>query len=399
MSKFNEPYPKNIAILGSLPPLRALSSYCLELSLSLSTICNVNFISFQRIYPSFLYPGGDLKGDDTFPIFKHQNLNIRRILTWYNPVTWIREGLVTPGELLHAQWWSPPLAPIYFFVSFGFKLRKKPIIFTVHNVFQHEKMPIYNMISRILFKLGDHFIVHSSLNKRQLIKYFNIPGDRISKIPHGPLGFHVQGNTDRQMIRDEIGFNQKEKVILIFGAIRPYKGIDTALRAFSEVVKQIPEARLLIAGKLWERWDRYEDIISDLNLSDYIKKHLKYIPSNKVEKFFVASDLVLLPYHHFDSQSGVGATALAFHKPMIVTETGGLSDLVSDRLYIVPPKDPEALAEKIIFCLKDVSRLARMSEEGHQIAEDISWHVIALKTLSVYKNVILEKRSSKKRLL
>jgi glycosyltransferase involved in cell wall biosynthesis len=201
------------------------------------------------------------------------------------------------------------------------------------------------------------------------------------------------------MIRDEFGFNQKEKVILIFGAIRPYKGIDTALRAFSEVVKQIPEARLLIAGKLWERWDRYEDIISDLNLSDYIKKYLKYIPSNKVEKFFVASDLVLLPYHHFDSQSGVGATALAFHKPMIVTETGGLSDLVSDRLYIVPPKDPEALAEKIIFCLKDVSRLARMSEEGHQIAEDISWHVIALKTLSVYKNVILEKRSSKKRLL
>jgi glycosyltransferase involved in cell wall biosynthesis len=397
MSNLNEPYPRNIAILGSLPPLRALSSYCLELSLSVADICNVNFISFRRIYPSFLYPGGTLKGDDTFPKIDHQNLNVRRRLTWYNPFTWIKEGLFTPGDLLHAQWWSPPLALIYFIVSFCFKLRRKPVIFTIHNIFQHEKMPIYNMVSRILFRLGDHFIVHSSLNEKQLIKYYNIPGDRISKIPHGPLDFHVRGDTNRQMIRDEIGFKRQDKVILLFGAIRPYKGIDTALKAFSGVVKQVPEARLLIAGKLWERWDRYEEIISDLNISDYIKKHLGYIPSNEVGKFFLAADLVVLPYHHFDSQSGVGATALAFHKPMIVTETGGLPELVADQFYVVSPKDPEALAEKIIFCLKNSSSLARMSEEAEKIADRISWHTIALKTLSVYRYVILEKRSAKKK--
>jgi glycosyltransferase involved in cell wall biosynthesis len=397
MSKLNESYPKNIAVLGSFPPLRALSSYCLELSLSLSTICNVNFISFRRIYPSFLYPGGNLKGDDTFPKVDHQNLNIRRFLTWYNPVTWIREGLFTPGDLLHAQWWSPALALVYFFVSFGFKIRQKPVIFTVHNIFQHEKMPIYNMISRILFRLGDHFIVHSSSNKKQLTGYFNIPGDRISIIPHGPLDFHVRGDTDKQMIQDEFGFNHHDKIILLFGAIRPYKGIDTALKAFSEVIKEVSEARLLIAGKLWERWDRYEDIIRGLNISNYIKKHFDYIPSNEVYKFFISSDLVILPYHHFDSQSGVGATALAFHKPMIVTETGGLPELVADRFYVVPPNDPEALAEKIIFCLKDASFLERMSEESHQIAEKVSWNIIALKTLSVYRDVILAKRSSMKR--
>ena len=386
----------NIAILGSFPPLRALSSYCLELSLSLSKICNVNFISFHRIYPSFLYPGGGLK-DNTFPETDLQNLNVRRFLTWYNPFTWIREGLFTPGDLLHAQWWSPPLAFIYFIVAFCFKIRGKPVVFTVHNVFQHERAPVYNMISRLLFSLGDHFIVHSLSNKGQLTGYFNIPGDRISIIPHGPLGIHVRGDTDREMIRGEFGFNRKDKVVLLFGAIRPYKGIDTALHAFSEVVKQLPEARLLIAGRLWEKWDRYEDIINDLNISDYIKKHFEYIPSDEVEKYFLAADLVVLPYQHFDSQSGVGATALAFNKPMIVTETGGLPELVAGRFYVVPPKDSTALAEKVLFCLKDSSRLARMSEESRQISREISWDVIALETLLVYMKVILAKRSLKKR--
>ena len=386
----------NIAILGSFPPLRALSSYCLELSTSLSKICNVNFISFHRIYPSFLYPGGGLK-DNTFPETDLQNLNVRRFLTWYNPFTWIREGLFTPGDLLHAQWWSPPLALIYFIVAFCFKIRGIPVVFTVHNVFQHERVPVYNMISRLLFSLGDHFIVHSLSNKRQLTGYFNIPGDRISRIPHGPLGIHVRGDTDREMIRGEFGFNRKDKVVLLFGAIRPYKGIDTALHAFSDVVKQLPEARLFIAGRLWEKWDRYEDIVNDLNISDYIKKHFEYIPSDEVEKYFLAADLVVLPYQHFDSQSGVGATALAFNKPMIVTETGGLPELVAGRFYVVPPKDSTALAEKVIFCLKDSSLLARMSEESRQISREISWDVIALETLLVYMKVILAKRSLKKR--
>src|SRR4030042_115554 len=396
MSNLNESYLKNIVIFGSLPPLRALSSYCLELSISLSRICNVNFISFRSIYPSFLYPGGALN-DNSFPKTDFKNLNVRRFLTWYKPFTWIREGLFTPGDLLHAQWWSPPLALIYFIVAFCFKIRGIPVVFTVHNVFQHERVPVYNMISRLLFSLGDHFIVHSLSNKGQLTGYFYIPGDRISRIPHGPLGIHVRGDTDREMIRGEFGFNRKDKVVLLFGAIRPYKGIDTALHAFSDVVKQLPEARLLIAGRLWEKWDRYEDIVNDLNISDYIKKHFEYIPSDEVEKYFLAADLVVLPYQHFDSQSGVGATALAFNKPMIVTETGGLPELVAGRFYVVPPKGSTALAEKVIFCLKDSSLLARMSEESRQISREISWDVIALETLLVYMKVILAKRSLKKR--
>ena len=159
---------KGIAMLGSLPPLRALSSYCLEHASAIAASVNVQFISFKRIYPSGVYPGGDLIEDHTYPIISNPNLKVRRRLTWYNPFTWIIEGLFTKGVLLHAQWWSPPLILIYFMVCLGFRLRKKPIVFTVHNIFQHDKHYIYEMLSRLLFKLGDHYIVHCESNRQQL---------------------------------------------------------------------------------------------------------------------------------------------------------------------------------------------------------------------------------------
>jgi len=397
MLNSNRITPKNIAMLGSLPPLRALSSYCFAFSLSMSEFCNIEFISFKKIYPSFLYPGGDLKDDDTFPIIDNPRIMVRRRLTWYNPLTWIVEGLSGHGDLLHAQWWTPFLGLAYLVIFIGFKLRGKPVIITIHNVLSHEKMSVHKVVSGVLFKLCDHFIVHSLINERQIKRYFNIPSDRISIIPHGPLDFQVQGNINRQTVRDEFGFKPHDKVILLFGAIRPYKGVDTALNAFQRVIKQSPEARLLIAGKLWEKWDRYEEMIRCFDISGYVRKHLGYIPTNEVGKFFLASDLVILPYHHFDSQSGVGAAALAFRKPMIVTETGGLPEFVADRFYVVPPNDPDALAEKIITCINDPARLARMSEEAEKIADGISWDAIALKTLSVYRKVILAKRAAREK--
>jgi len=388
---------KKINVLGSLPPLRALSGYCLAFSLSMSELVQIEFISFQKIYPAFLYPGGDLREDETFPSIDCNKIKIRRRLTWYNPLTWIVDGLSCKGELLHAQWWTPFLGPVYFAIFMGCRLRRKPVIITVHNILPHEKTTANKIVSKLLFKLCDHFIVHSLSNKRQLKKCYSIPDKKISVIPHGPLDVFNYGNKNRKTVRDEFGFKPEEKVILLFGAIRPYKGIDTALTAFNEVIRRVPDARLFIAGKLWEGWERYEQIILDLNLSACIKKHLRYIPAEDVWKFYTASDLVILPYRHFDSQSGAGAAALAFQKPIIVTDTGGLPELVVDRYYVVPPNDPGSLAEKIISCINEPSRLSRMSDESEKIAQEISWHSIALKTLSVYENVMHEKRLAENR--
>jgi glycosyltransferase involved in cell wall biosynthesis len=374
-------------MLGSLPPLRALSSYCLGLANALADILPVEFISFNKIYPGFLYPGRDLQEDHSFPAVNHPNLRVRRHLAWFNPWTWIMEGLMAKGALLHAQWWSLPLWPIYAFVCSGFKARRRPIVFTVHNIRPHEDSRIYECLCRVLFKLGDHFIVHSGENLATLREVYHIPDSRMTQIAHGPLDF-PSGVFTREAVRQDLGFSNEHRVVLLFGAIRPYKGVDVALRALADVREEMPEVRLLIAGKPWETWDSYRALISALGIEPFVSTDLRYIPAGEVAKFFLAADLVILPYRRFDAQSGVGAAALAFQKPLIVTDVGGLPDLVGDRGWVVPCDDGKALAEKMGRCLRDPERLSEMARQSKRLCDEGSWAEAAKKTYSVYESVL-----------
>ena len=378
----------SIAILGTLPPLRGLSSYCFALSLALADRVRVEFISFKKLYPGFLYPGGSLDEDHSFPAAEHERLKVKRRLTWYNPITWFREAMFTEADLLHAQWWSLPLAIIYGCICAIFKLRGKPVVFTVHNVLGHERSQLFETASRWLFKLGDHFIVHTREGRRQMQVHYAIPDDRISVISHGSLDFHVKNHMDRDTIRQEFGIDPGHKVILLFGAVRPYKGADIALKAFSKVLPEVPHALLMVAGKLWQKWDPYQQIIDKCGISKKVRTYLEYIPSDEVYRYFEAADLVILPYHHFDSQSGIGGIAVSFRKPMIVSDVGGLPDLVKNRKYVIPPNDPEALAQSIIECFNDQTQLAAMAADAETVAAEMSWSSIAQKTLAIYDHML-----------
>jgi glycosyltransferase involved in cell wall biosynthesis len=382
--------PKVVALLGTLPPLRGLSSYCRELALALADTRPVEFISFKKLYPASLYPGGGLKEDDSFPVMEHGNLTVRRRLRWYNPLSWLMEGLLPPGDLLHAQWWSLPLAPIYTVLCLCFRLRKKPVVFTVHNVLPHEALRIFKTVSAVLFYLGDHFIVHTRQNQWQLMEQYGIRAEKISVIAHGVLGSWPSGSESRDAIRQQFGLFPDEKVLLYFGAIRPYKGLDTALEAFAGVHAAFPKCKLLVAGKLWEPWDRYQHLIQRLNIGENVITHLDYVPAASVAGYFTAADLVLLPYHHFDSQSGVGAAAVAFGKPMIVTRTGGLPDFVLDPQWMVPPRDHTALGEAILKCLSDDRLLGKMAKDSEAVAKRISWPEIVRKTNEIYDSLCRE---------
>lgn len=380
-----------ISILGTLPPIRALSSYCFELANAIAEKCHVEFISFKKIYPAFLYPGGNPDDDTTYPTVSTNQINVRKRLAWFNPLSWIIEGLTAKGDLLHAQWWSAPLFPIYLIVCACFKIKKKPVIFTVHNVLSHENSFLYFKMSQILFKLGDYFIVHSNINKRQMNEFYNIPCEKISVIPHGSLDFHIKKGVDRKKTREEIGIDPENMVILLFGAIRPYKGIDTAIKAFADIIMNVPEARLLITGRLWEDWTPYDQLITKLGINKYIMTYLEYIPSGDVYKFFEASDLCVFPYHHFDSQSGAGSVAISFRKPMIVSSVGGLPDLVKDPRWVVPPGNHSALARAVTTCLKDPNMIEQMKSDAEIISHKFSWSEIADKTKKIYQQLLNHK--------
>ena len=375
-------------MLGTLPPLRGLSSYCLELAMAMANLTRVEFISFKRLYPGFLYPGGRLKEDHSFPDVQHPRLNISRRITWYNPVSWILAALFSGADLLHAQWWSLPLVLVYACICTIFKLRGKPVVFTVHNVLDHENSHLFMAACRWLFRLADHFIVHTEEGLRQLQTHYALAEDRISVISHGSLDFHVKQQVDRDTIRKELDIDPRQKAVLLFGAIRPYKGIEIALEAFSKVLLEVPDCVLIIAGKLWQKWDPYQELIDRFGIAKEVKTFLKYIPSSDVFRYFEAADLVILPYLQFSSQSGVGTTAVSFRKPMIVTSAGGLPDLVQNAENIVPPGKPDLLARKMIDCLSDPTRLAAMAAEAEQVAAGISWPSIARQTLTVYERLL-----------
>jgi glycosyltransferase involved in cell wall biosynthesis len=379
---------KKIAMLGSFPPLRGLSSYCLEIASALARLVDVEFISFKKLYPSFLYPGGDLRNDHTFPEHHVKGLRVRRRLTWYNPITWGVEAAFTKAELLHAQWWSWPLVAVYLCVCGIFKLRGKPVVFTIHNVSSHEGSRIYETVSKLLFRLGDHFIVHTENNRQQMTSCYEVSNDTISVIPHGSLDFQVHDQCDRNKLREGLGIASNQKVVLLFGAIRAYKGVITAIDAFPKVLKAVPDALLMIAGKLWQKWEPYQLRINELGIVNAVRTHLEYVPSGEVYRYFEAADLVILPYHRFDSQSGIGSTAVSFRKPMIVSEVGGLPDLVINQQYVVPPGNPEILARKIIDCLTDQKRLAAMAADAEKVAAEIRWLPIAQKTCAIYDSLL-----------
>lgn len=384
-----------VGMLGSFPPLRALSSYCLSLSAAIANhpeVEKVEFLSFKRIYPPFLYPGGSVPDDETFPEQANPALQVHRKMTWYNPLTWMHAGLFPKVDVLHAQWWSLPLAPVYAIVLSLCRARKIPVVFTVHNVLSHEKTGLYETISGMLYPLGNHFIVHTDRNVEQLKSYYQISHDRISRIPHGALDFMVEKVEDREGLRREMGIEKNDPVILLFGAIRFYKGVDTAIEALGLVQEEIPNARLLVAGKLWESFEPYRELIQKHSLEKNVILKLDYIPSNEVYRYFEASDLVVLPYHHFDSQSGVGSCAISFEKPMIVTDVGGLPDFVEDKGMIVAPKNAEALADAFKRVLTNKKTLARLKEQAKNRAKAFTWTDIADKTVSVYRGLQKENK-------
>ena len=371
-----------VAMLGCLPPQRGISGYCYGLVEAMSKQIPVNFISFKKMYPSFLYPKGGLKDDNTYPELNNKNLRIYRKLTYYNPLTWIKAGF-TKGDVLHAQWWSWPLFPVYFTIFSLFKLRRKKIIVTVHNVLSHESGILDRIINSIIFRLANTLILHSDNNLGDMKKYFKINSNKLVKIPTGSYDY-LDKNISKKEARKKLGLNDKDKVILNFGALREYKGIDILLEAFADVAKKDKNAKLIIAGKLWVDWKPFQEIIDKNNLKNNLKLFLNYIPTNEIKDFFVASDLVVLPYKNFSSQTAVGPVALAFHKPLIVTNVGGLPELVKDKRFVVESSNFKELSNKILFCLKNKKVLNALSKDSKDLANEFSWEDISKKTIKSY---------------
>lgn len=281
------------------------------------------------------------------------------------------------------------------------RLLRRSIVYTVHNILPHDEgeRNAWGVKRAFLsiYRNAIHLIAHSETNKRELVESFGIEERRITVIPHGNYLFILPENLpEKEEIFREFGLKSDERVVLFFGAIRRYKGLDTLLRAFKEVHKKIPTARLLIAGKPTAVGEGppHEDYIKlaeELGLNGKVIFHFMYVPIEQIYKYFVVADLVVYPYRD-TTESGSIQLALAFSKPVVATDVGSFKYAIDNDVngLIVPAEDERALGGAIIYLLSlNKERFHEMGRNSIKVAKErYDWESIAAQTIALYKGIL-----------
>ncbi|HZX20331.1 MAG TPA: glycosyltransferase family 4 protein [archaeon] len=379
---------KKITLVGTLPPIKGVSDYCIEQTRSLSEHTQVEFYNFKNIYPEFLYKGGSTKEND--PVFKrpsNKNIVVKDTLAWYNPFSWFAAGFFSKGEILHFHWWTFYLFPIFFTIAFIAKLRGKKIVCTIHNVIGHESGSADKFLSGVIFLVPHKFIVHTKNNKQQLQDFFKVPENKIEIIPHGIYDFYRDKELTKREAREKNDIPEKAKVLLCFGNIRPYKGIEDLIEAFKIVREKNKDIYLVIVGKPWNEELQNKIEQSLFGIPEKLL-YFDYVASSDIKNFFFAADVVVLPYRDFAAQSGPGNIALAFEKPLIVSNVGGLPDLVLNKGLIFDAGNTKKLAELITLVFSKKRLLEEFSRDSAKLKQKYSWESIAQQTLKIYNEFL-----------
>jgi glycosyltransferase involved in cell wall biosynthesis len=328
---------------------------------------DVLVINFKRLYPSFLFPGKTQLDESGEPL----EANDVRVIDSMNPLSfWTAARTIKSFEpdVVLFQWWHPFFAVAYATMLFFLRNTAAPVIFLCHNVLPHESSPLDRMLFRIAFQRVSRFMVHSKEDRRNLVAL-----KRNARVVVHPLPLFdafPKGRYERESARKALGVNGR--VILFFGLIRAYKGLEVLIDAFARVVQRL-ESTLLIVGEFYDKKDNYTSQIDRLGVAQHLRVIDQYVPNEEVEKFFVACDVVALPYHSA-TQSAIVQVAFHFGKPVIVTSVGGLPDVVEHGKtgFVVPPGDPAALAESIMR-FYDEEQAAGMSAAVEVARERFSW--------------------------
>lgn len=365
-----------VTIISTLPPIKGLSPYTLGLVTALSKKIQLDFLGFKSIYPNFLYPGGAIDKTAKAPKF-NANVRVKNSLVWWNPVTWIEAGLSIKTQVVHAQWWSWFLAPVFMTVLGIAKLRGKKIILTIHNVQPHEKSFLKKFLNRSVIWLGDEYVVHNQSNKKLFLKLTQTKKP-VQVIPIGITELKKSTLTKSQL-RKKYHFKSTAKILLFFGNIRDYKGLDILIQSVGLLKDE--KIQLIIAGKPWASFEKYQNLIDQNKLKDRTSLFLEYISERKIAELFKLSDLVVYPYKEFEASSAAATLALNFGKPMVVTNVGGLPEVVLNKKVIAKPNSSKDLARKIQYAFLNIMR---PNKKANTNSHYFSWRDISKLTSIVY---------------
>lgn len=378
-----------VSMLGAFPPqAQGIQMYCCGLGEALSRVCALDAIGFRRMYPAWLFPGVKENFDPGKAPMRGEDLRVSHPLAWYAPWGWLAAALRVRADVFHLQWWSLPLFPVAALFVLVMRLRGIPVVITVHNVLPHERSRGFVGAGRWLCRRAARVLVHSAVNREQLIAHYGVAPERVVHVPHGSPA--PEAIPDRAAACVRLGLRPERQYILAFGVIRPYKGVGDLIEALAQIAAAHPAVDLIVAGKPWVAWEPYAAQIVLHGLEARVHTALDYIPESAVGDYFAAADLVVLPYTHFDAQSGVGAQALAYGKPLLVSTTGALPEWVDHApAWQVPPSAPEALAERLhwVFADPEAARSA-FAPIAARVSERHGWAQAAAVHAAVYASLV-----------
>ncbi|MDQ3551026.1 MAG: glycosyltransferase [Bacteroidota bacterium] len=338
---------QKVFIIGPAHPLRSggLSTFNQRLAqqfLKEGDDCEI--VSFSLQYPSLFFPGRTQYTNDKAP----EGLKIHSWINSVNPFNWIIVGkkiAAIKPDIVVVRYWLPFMGPALGTILRVIKKNKHTRIISIaDNVIPHEHRPGDRTFTRYFLKSCDAFITLSEKVMKDL-RYFE-KSKPLEVVQH-PLYDTFGEIVSKEEARNFLKLKQDDKIILFFGFIRNYKGLDLLLKAMSNQKIKDLNIKLLVAGEFYEDEKKYKKIIARLGIAKAIILKTQFIEDTEVKYYLCAADCVIQPYRNA-TQSGVTPLAYHFEKPMIVTNVGGLPSLVPhEKVGLICEPDPDSIASAI----------------------------------------------------
>lgn len=315
----------------------------------------VKISTFSLQYPNFLFPGKSQYSSSEKP----QDLAIEREVNSINPINWIRIGLKLKKQrpdILILKYWLPFLSPCLGTISRIARSNKHTkAIVVIDNLIPHEKRFGDHLLNSYFVNSVDGFV---AMSKSVFDDLSQFDKDKKKILGVHPLYDNFGKAKSKEEAIENLGFDKNYKYMLFFGIIRKYKGLDILLEAFADNRLKNQNLKLIVAGEFYEDAKPYHDLIKQHNLADSVILATRFIPDKQVVDYFCAADIIVQPYKHA-TQSGVTQIAYHFEKPMLVTNVGGLNEIVPHNKagYVCEPNANDVANHLVDFFSKNKEEL------------------------------------------
>ncbi len=376
----------SVICIGPAYPLRGgISNFNVALSQSfIKNGINCSICSFSLQYPKILFPGKtQFEEAGKAP----ENIKIYSTINSVNPFSWFKTAKKirkNSPDLVIIHYWMPFMAPSLGTIARKIKKNKKTkIIAITHNVIPHEKRTGDKTLTRFFLKSCDGFVALAESVKNDINRFVFSPKAIFN--PH-PI-YDIFGDIiEKKQARKYLNLNPEDKIILFFGLIRDYKGLDILLEAMSDERIKNANIKLVVAGEFYEDKSKYEKIINSKKIKDKVIITGTYIAQDEVKYYFSAADIIVQPYKTA-TQSGVTQIGYHFNKAMLVTNVGGLAEIIPHNKvgYVVEPE-----AGKIadaLFDFYDKNKEKEFSENAATEKEKYSWKNMINSIIKLYVEI------------